>query len=278
MKNKEKKKMPRGKKLAVWGIVIAFIVVFCWLNNKLLTVSEYTFTDSRIKNGFTIVQISDLHNATFGRGNSRLLAKIKELSPDIIAITGDLVDESHTNMETGVEFCRNAAEICPVYYVTGNHEHFLEKEDEEKLYSEIKNSGVVILDDEIADISVNGDRVQICGLDDESLYKDTLFKVAEDFDRSVPVILLAHEPQYFEDYCKAAPDLVLTGHAHGGQVRLPFIGGVIAPDQGFFPKYTEGEFVSGNTHMIISRGLGNSIIPVRVFDPPEIVCVKVQGN
>ncbi len=265
------------KKLIIWGVVLVVLTVFCVVNNKWLTVTEYGFSDSRIKSGFTIVQISDLHNASFGSDNRRLLAKIEELSPDMIAIIGDIVDGSHTDIDCALSFCENAAKLCPTYYVTGNHEHWLDAPDEERLYSGIRAAGVTILDDETLDISVNGDRVQLCGLDDESLYNDTLFKLAEGFDRSVPVILLAHEPQYFDDYVKAAPDLVLTGHAHGGQVRLPFMGGLVAPDQGFLPEYTEGEFTDGDTHMIISRGLGNSVIPVRVFDLPEIVCVRVTG-
>ena len=282
MKRKEKtekrSELSGKKKLAVRLCVIVICGVFCFINNNLLTVTEYSFTDSRIKNDFTIVQISDLHNARFGKDNRRLIEKIRQLSPDIIAVTGDIVDSGHTNIDTAVSFCQNAAEICPVYYITGNHEHWLSDEDEEKLYSGIRDSGAVILNDEITDISVNGNMTELCGLDDESLYNDTIFKLEKDFDRSMPIILLAHEPQYFSDYCKAAPDLVLTGHAHGGQVRLPFIGGLIAPDQGFFPKYYEGEFISGSTHMIISRGLGNSVIPVRVFDPPEIVCVRCSGK
>ncbi len=275
--NPAKPKRFTRKKLIIWLCVLIFAAVFCIVNNKWLTVTEYTFADSRIKNGFNIVQISDLHNARFGRGNSRLLDKIEQQSPDIIVITGDIVDGTHTNIGTAVDFCKQAAALCPTYYVTGNHEHWLEAADEETLYSGIAAAGVTILDDKTLDITVNGDHVQLCGLDDESLYNDTLFKLAEDFDRAVPIILLAHEPQYFDDYAKAAPDLVLTGHAHGGQVRLPFVGGLVAPDQGFFPEYTEGEFTAGNMHMIISRGLGNSVIPVRVFDPPEIVCVRVSG-
>lgn len=268
----------KRKRLVIWGIVIVVLLIFSILNNKILTVSEYTFSDSRIKEGFTIVQISDLHNARFGLHNSRLIKRIKELSPDMIVITGDLVDGSHTNIGVGVEFCGKAAEICPTYYVTGNHEHWLDDDEKTELFDGIKNSGTIILDDETVNIDICGNAVQLCGLDDDSLYTDMLRDLSADFDRSKPVILLAHEPQYFEDYCKYSPDLVLTGHAHGGQVRLPFVGGLVAPDQGFFPEYTEGEFVDGGTHMIISRGLGNSVIPVRVFDLPEIVCVHVKGE
>ena len=278
MKDIIKKHKSKRNKLVISSMIILFIIAFCVLNNKWLTITEFTFTDKRIKNDFTIVQISDLHNASFGRDNSRLLNEIRRLEPDIIAITGDIVDASHTNIDIAVEFCNNIAELCPSYYVTGNHETWLEPDDKNTLYSGIKDSGVTILDDESVYINVNGNRIQMCGLDDDSLYNDALFKLAESFDRDLPVILLSHEPQYFDDYVKAAPDLVLTGHAHGGQMRLPFVGGLVAPDQGFFPKYTEGEFTEKNTHMIISRGLGNSVIPVRVFDPPEIVCIHVTGK
>ncbi|SDA19167.1 hypothetical protein SAMN02910447_01395 [Ruminococcus sp. YE71] len=272
------KKTKLKKRLKVWGIVLAVLFVFSVLNNKWLTVSEYDFTDSRIENGFTIVQVSDLHNARFGRGNRRLIERIRSLSPDIIAITGDLVDGSFTNVSVGVDFCEQAAAICPTYYVTGNHEHWLSDDEKRQLFDGIRDSGTVILDDETVTVGINGDRVQLCGLDDDSLYTDTLRDLSAEFDRSMPVILLAHEPQYFSDYCTYSPDLVLTGHAHGGQVRLPFIGGLVAPDQGFFPKYTEGKFTDGETAMIVSRGLGNSVIPVRVFDPPEIVSVHVSGK
>lgn len=264
------------KKLLIWSAVIVFLTVFSLINNKILTVSEYTYTDPRIKNGFRIVHISDLHNARFGSDNKRLMTKIRELGPDMIALTGDLVDSSHTNIDVGIDFCKACSEICPTYYVTGNHEHWLEDADRERLFDGIRQSGTVILDDEYTEVTVCGDKIRLCGLDDDSLYTDKLSELSKGFDDTMPTVLLAHEPQYFEDYCRSSADLVLTGHAHGGQIRLPFVGGVIAPDQGLFPKYYEGEFVDGNTHMIISRGLGNSTLPVRVFDPPEIVCVDIK--
>ena len=270
-------KAPSKKKLIVWAAVLLCLAVFCVVNNKYLTVTEYGYTDTRIKNGFRIVHISDLHNAEFGSDNKRLIERIRSLDPDIIAVTGDLVDGSHTDIDVGIDFCKACAEICPTYYVTGNHEHWLDDGDRERLFEGIRQGGTAILDDECREIEINGDRVRLCGLDDESLYTDVPRDLLQGLGHDLPVILLAHEPQYFEDYCKYSPDLVLTGHAHGGQVRLPFIGGLVAPDQGFFPKYYEGEFTSGDTHMIISRGLGNSVIPVRVFDPPEIVCVNVSA-
>ena len=270
-------KKPGRKKVLVWCLVIAAVLLFCVVNNKWLVVTEYSWEDERVQEGFRIVVVSDLHNASFGRDNSRLIKRIREQEPDLIFITGDLVDANRTDLEVGLSFCRQASQLAPCYYVTGNHERWLEDSLEQELYRGIEDSGAVILSDEVREIAVRGNRVQLCGLDDGSLADgDRLMELSKGFDRSMPVILLAHEPQCFEDYCGAEPDLVFAGHAHGGQVRLPFVGGLVAPDQGLFPEYTAGEFVSGETTMIVSRGLGNSVIPVRVFDLPEIVVCDVR--
>lgn len=274
-----KKKLTK-KRLIVWSVLLVIAIVFCIVNNKWLVVTEYGYMTDKLPDGcaFTVVQISDLHNAGFGIKNSRLIGKIEALSPDLIVITGDIVDSNHTRIKTAADFCEKAADICPVYYVTGNHEHWLEEDEKAELYDGIRKSGAVILDDEAVDITINGGSFTLCGLDDESLYNDTLVSLSKELDGGRLNILLAHEPQYFDDYCASPADLVLTGHAHGGQVRLPFVGGLVAPDQGFFPEYTEGEHTENGTTMIISRGLGNSVIPLRVFDLPEIVCVRVSDK
>lgn len=274
-----KKKLTK-KRLILYIVLLVFAVIFCIVNNKWLTVTEHGYMTDKLPDGcaFTVVQISDLHNANFGIKNRRLVAKIEALSPDLIVITGDIVDSNRTRIKTATNFCEKAADICPVYYVTGNHEHWLDGDKKAELFDGIRKSGAVILDDEAVGITINGGSFTLCGLDDESLYNDTLVSMSEEFDGKQLNILLAHEPQYFDDYCASPADLVLTGHAHGGQVRLPFVGGLVAPDQGFFPEYTEGERSDNGTTMIISRGLGNSVIPLRVFDLPEIVCVRVSGK
>lgn len=274
-----KKKLTK-KKLIVWLVLLVIAAAFCLINNKWLTVTEYGYTTDKLPRGcgMTIVQISDLHNASFGAGNSRLVKKIEALSPDLIVITGDIVDSSHTRIKTAADLCEKAAGICPVYYVTGNHEHWLDDDEREELYGSIRQSGAVILEDAAVELTINGGSFTLCGLDDESLYNDTLKTLSDGLNGERLNILLAHEPQYFDDYCQSKADLVLTGHAHGGQVRLPFVGGLVAPDQGFFPEYTEGEHTQNGTTMIISRGLGNSVIPLRVFDLPEIVCIRVSGR
>lgn len=271
----------RKKRLIIVLIMVPVILGFCWLQNNWLVVSHYTYESAKLPlefEGYRIVQISDLHNATFGVDNGRLLKKMQELSPDMVVITGDVVDSNHTNVEVAVAFAKQVAAEYPTYYVTGNHENWLEESEWTELLSGLKDAGVICLSDEMVEISKGGSSLTLVGLNDESLSGSTLkLLVAKAEEEKDIQILLAHEPQYLENYSQAGVDLVLTGHAHGGQFRIPFVGGgLVAPDQGFFPKYTEGVHVMDETTMIISRGLGNSIIPVRLFNLPEIVCVELK--
>ena len=291
----------RKKRRIIVLIMVPVILFFCWLQNNWLVVSQYTYASEMLPKefeGYRIVQISDLHNVSFGSDNSRLLKKIQELSPDMVVVTGDVVDSNHTNLEVAITFAKQVASEYPTYYVTGNHENWLEDYERTELMNGLKNAGVICLADEAVKISREGSSITLVGLNDESLSGPTLKLVLtkmdeaigqrtpgmdgddrqERFDEEVTdfQILLAHEPQYLENYSEAGVDLVLTGHAHGGQFRFPIVGGgLVAPDQGFFPKYSEGMHEMGSTTMIISRGLGNSIIPVRLFNLPEIVCVEL---
>ncbi|MBE6869986.1 MAG: metallophosphoesterase [Ruminococcus albus] len=267
------------KKIIILSVVIVLLTIFCIFQNKYLTVDEYTFTSAKVSKSaddFRIVQVSDLHNAKFGKNNSRLISKIKDQSPDIIVITGDIVDSNHTNIDTATDFCKESAKIAPCYYITGNHEMWLDKSETDTLYSDMTFAGVTILDSTTITLE-NG--IYLTGLGDDHLYDGTLAKLSESVPDDALHIVLAHEPQYLEEeYTLSSPDLIITGHAHGGQVRLPFIGGIVAPDQGFFPKYTAGEYKSGDTTMYVSRGLGNSVIPLRLFNTPEINLLKIKAN
>lgn len=192
----------------------------------------------------------------------------------MIVITGDLVDSSHMDIEKALEFVEGAIELAPVYYVTGNHEHWLKEEDFHLLMEGLDRAGVVILDNEAQEIKVGNQHFVLLGLDDKSLYDDTLKKMK--VNNKELNLLLAHEPQCLSNYSESRVDLVFSGHAHGGQLIVPFIGAVIAPDQGFFPEYTEGIYVKNGTTMVVSRGLGNSVIPLRLFNYPDIVCVTLE--
>ena len=281
MKNKKiKKDNGLKKRLIISAVIIVFLTVFSFWQNNMLTVSEHIYTTDKIGSqldGYTIVHISDYHNKNFGKGQKRIIDKISSLEPDIIVITGDIADSNHTNIPMAIEFAEGAAKIADTYYVTGNHEHRFNADDFEKLMNGLKQAGVKRLVDESVDIEKNGESFVLTGFDDESLV---------DIERNCPKlaadklnVVLAHEPEYIADYSKHGNiDLVLSGHAHGGQFRLPFIGAVYAPDQGFDPEYTEGMHKLGDTSMIISRGIGNSAFPLRLFNYPEIIKITLKSE
>lgn len=271
------KKIPH-KKIIILMLIIIILIPFCLYQNKHLVITTYTYESEKFGadlDGYRIVQISDLHNAEFGKENKKLLETIRSCSPDIIAITGDLVDSNYTNVERAVAFVNEAVKIAPVYYVTGNHEYWLEPSENEQMMQGILAAGACDLDDEAVRIEKGDSSFMLIGLDDQHLSDETLKNLLQEQKNELSIVL-AHEPQYLQNYANAGADLVLTGHAHGGQIRLPFVGGIVAPDQGFLPEYTSGKYNRADTEMIVSRGLGNSIIPVRLFNYPEVVCVELR--
>ena len=268
------------KKTILLFMLITILLIFIWYQNNHIVIDVFDYKSSKLSsdtNKFNIVQISDLHNACFGKSNKKLVNDIEHLEPDIIVITGDIIDSNHTNINIAVDFVSRMARKYPVYYVTGNHEYWLNEEQREKLFADIRNTGAVILDNEKISINTDNDLIALIGLDDNNLNDATLRSIIKKCDKNQLTVVLAHEPQYIDKYCDAGADLVLTGHAHGGQIVLPFIGPLIAPDQSFFPKYTAGQYQRDSTTMFVSRGLGNSVIPVRLFNYPEIVCIEIQG-
>lgn len=209
---------------------------------------------------------------------------LSECEPNIIVITGDLVDAEHTDIDVALDFAKEAVQIADTYYVTGNHEASLSQYDE--LKAELENTGVVVLEDKAMQLEYNGDDITLIGLSDPSftLKGDMFGEVPAMVDTKLRgligdkdnyTILLSHRPELFEAYVNCGVDLVLSGHAHGGQFRLPFIGGLVAPNQGLFPKYDAGLYTKGDTNMIVCRGLGNSIIPIRFNNRPEIVLLEL---
>lgn len=271
------RKIPH-KKILILILIIIILIPFCLYQNKHLVITTYTYESEKLGaelDGYRIVQISDLHNAEFGKENKKLLETIRSCSPDIIVITGDLVDSNHTNVERAVAFVEEAVKIAPVYYVTGNHEYWLDPSENEQMMQGILAAGAYDLDDEAVRIEKGDSSFLLVGLDDQHLSDETLKNLLQEQKNELSIVL-AHEPQYLQNYANAEADLVLTGHAHGGQIRLPFVGGIVAPDQGFLPEYTSGQYNSADTEMIVSRGLGNSIIPVRLFNYPEVVCVELR--
>lgn len=268
----------RKKKIIIGVILLLLLGMLFYMENNMIEITDYDYVSADIPTafeGYRIVQISDLHNKSFGKNSEHLLSKVEACEPDIIVITGDLVDSNHTDIGCAVEFVQKALKVAPVYYITGNHEKWLDAEQFEGLMDGLKQSGVTVLDDAYVRLTKEGQSFAMIGLDDSHLRDETIFKIRELISDEW-VLLLTHDPQNLEHYAEADIDLVLSGHAHGGQIRLPFVGGMIAPDQGIFPTYTAGIHRLGKTRMIISRGLGNSIIPIRLGNRPEVVCVELH--
>lgn len=273
-------------------LVAAFItIVTCIIySNKHIDVTKYDISDNQIPkafDGYKIAQISDLHsvNNWFQADKKSLLRKLKKNDPDIIVMTGDMVDKDDKKKKTiTYEFIEECAKIAPVYYVTGNHETTLKKSLDAflELVNDIDN--VQVLRNKTVEIVKGDDRLVILGIDDPALLKynttirKTICGLKQGYENDY-VILLAHRPERIDDYVNNDVDLVFTGHAHGGQVRIPFVGGVFAPNQGLWPKYTSGVIDKDDIKMIISRGVGNStsmFAKIRFNNSPELVIATLH--
>lgn len=281
--------MKTKKKFIVLAAIVAILILLIiWIayGNTDLEIYKYNVKSEDIPSefdNFRIVQISDLHNAEFGENNEKLLSILKQADADIIAITGDMIDSRNTNVDTALSFAKEAVKIAPTYYVNGNHESRV-PEEYEKLKQGLIDSGVTILENSSADITIGDETITLIGINDPTfrmeLVDDTMEQnIAHQLSSVIPdndnyKVLLAHRPEYFDVYAGQI-DLVLSGHAHGGQFRIPFIGGLVAPGQGFFPEYYEGSHIKENTEMIVSRGIGNSIIPFRINNKPEIIVAEL---
>lgn len=275
------------KRLFIMLLILVFLIIFCIWENNSIVISQFTYTSDKIPNTFNdfkILQISDLHNKSFGNNQSYLMKKVREISPDIIVITGDLIDSRSFNLNIAMSFVEQAVGMAPVYYVPGNHEARSGSYDEIK--GRLKGAGVTVLDNEGLSCRRDGSSISIIGLKDPGFstsdYIDgvdtrSMEACLDNYkDSSQLKIVLSHRPELMYMYNNYNADIVFSGHAHGGQVRLPFIGGIVAPDQGFFPKYDGGEYEEGITTMYVSRGLGNSIFPIRLFNRPELVVVTLK--
>lgn len=282
-------KRAQWKRLIILSACLAAVLgVSVWIawGNTALELNTYTVLAEDLPeafDGYRIAHISDLHNTQIGDNNEKLLETIRKAEPDIIAITGDLIDSRNTNIEIALHFAEEAMKIAPCYYVTGNHEARIPEYDD--LKSGLTGLGIVVLEDERLEIQRLGEKIAVIGVNDPSFETNYLFgdaaavlrlKLQEYKNEDTYTVLLSHRPELLETYAQCGVDLVLSGHAHGGQVRIPFLGGLVAPNQGLFPKYDAGMFIKENTTMIVSRGIGNSIIPVRVNNRPEVILIELS--
>lgn len=278
------------KKKKVILIIITLIIIFSlffYYENNFLLVTNYKIVDNNIPqefNNYKIIQISDYHNNKNKLLNNKLIKTIKKESPNFIVITGDLIDASKTDINQAINLIKNI-NYEKVFYVTGNHE--ASTESYKKLKELLEENKVTILDNRIEIIKENSKEINLIGIDDPSFYNRELTNDSDitkkeiesvSYNKDNYSILLSHRPEQLERYAESKINLVLTGHAHGGQIRLPFIGGLVAPNQGLFPKYTNGIHKKDKTTMIISRGIGNSILPLRINNRPELVVITLKNN
>lgn len=269
-----------NKKNWFWNLLGAgAIFEFFYSQNNWIQTSYFQYENEKIPecfHGLKILHISDLHNKNFGKGQKNLLEKTKKIQPDFIVITGDFFDGRLSNFDPCLAYLSEAVKIAPVYFTSGNHEEKTKKYP--VLLKKIKEMGVHCLLNQSERIRIDGESIIFAGLRDVSKgrgYSDKLKKIVWPGKFH---LLLSHRPECFPIYVKNGIDLVLCGHAHGGQFRFPFIGGIFAPNQGIFPKYTSGQHRMGNTTMIVSRGLGKSIFPQRLFNRPELIVITLVSS
>lgn len=230
--------------------------------------------------GLRIVQLSDLHGHEYGSGSQDLLELVAGQEPDLIAVTGDLIDQD-SQLAMVPALARGLSAIAPTYYVTGNHEWA--STDVRQLKGVLKECGVTVLSNQYVTLERNGDRLVLAGVDDPNGYADQ--KTPEELYSEIRqgvgetcTILLAHRNDRFDQYAEAGYDLVISGHAHGGIIRLPFTDGLLGTNRRFFPTWTAGVYTLGDSTLFVSRGLGNNTVPIpgfRLFNRPDLAVLEL---
>lgn len=279
-------------------LFVAFLCVitgFSWFvtydNFQLDTEYIYIQTDKLSKefNGFRIAHVSDYHNRNNPSFDEKIFQSLEEAKPDIIVLTGDLVDKSHTDVDVALSFASRLLSVAPVYYVLGNHEANIWCSDNilmDDMLKTLQLMGVVLLRNSHTEIAISDDvSFNLFGLDEPYFYTDArgVESVTTDFCENFEInddeynVLLAHHPERLKVYAEYNFDLVFSGHAHAGQFRI-FNQGIFAPDQGLLPEYTSGLYEKGNTKLILSRGLGNSVFPFRIFNQSHLIVTEFKIN
>ena len=284
MKTKGKKHRGRGclTALIILALIAAAAAFLIKDSRDDLEISRYEVKSQKLPesfDGFKIVQLADLHGAEFGEDGMELVEKVKELEPDIIALTGDFVTDEG-DLAAVKKLAGRLTELCPVYFVSGNHE--FGSGLAVKVRNILERAGVKYLSNEYLTISRGEDGILLGGVEDPLAYADMLSpdELAQKMNDAAPdafKILLGHRNYWMTEYPELPVDLIFCGHAHGGLVRIPGVGGLIGTDRRLFPDFDAGQFNNGRYTLIVSRGLGNSVSIPRVFNRPEIVCVELSS-
>jgi uncharacterized protein len=285
--------------------IILLLVIWALIERKLLVTTKYTITSERLPKKFdktSFILLADLHNCTFGKNNERLIKRINLLNPEFIIVAGDMINKKEACFPSNAfTLLESLAKKYKIYYAYGNHEQrmelygnaFVEDKNSKELYDnwikfrkKLQERKVVFLDNASIDIMKNSSKLSITGVSIGPQYfkRGDIPKLEEEYlrsligkkDKQTYQILIAHNPMHFSEYAKWGADLTVSGHLHGGMVRLPGIGGVLSPQAKFFPKYHAGIYTKDNQQMIVSRGLGSHSIMPRLFNIPEIVSIELR--
>lgn len=284
MKTRGKKHRGRGclTALIILALIAAAAAFLIKDSREDLEISRYEVNSKKLPesfDGFKIVQLSDLHGAEFGEDGMELVEKVKELEPDIIALTGDFVTDEG-DLAAVKKLAGRLTELCPVYFVSGNHEFGSGLAI--KVRNILERAGVKYLSNEYLTINRGEDEILLGGVEDPLAYADMLSpdELAQKMNDAAPdafKILLGHRNYWMTEYPELPVDLIFCGHAHGGLIRIPGVGGLIGTDRRLFPDFDAGEYNNGRYTLIVSRGLGNSVSIPRIFNRPEIVCVELSS-
>ncbi len=275
-------------------LVIIFVVtVIGILKSRKICVVSYEIPSPKVEKSIHIVLLSDLHNREYGEKNCQLLETIRSVQPDVIVVAGDFMVakgcDSINELQVALDFTTKLVEICPVYYANGNHEHSLKRSNEQNgLYTQyvelLRKAQVVFLENDSILLEEYG--IRMTGLDlPRDYYRRILLRKMPNHtlntylghgNKELFQVLIAHNPEYFPEYSKWGADLTLSGHIHGGIMRLPYLGGVLSPSLHLFPKYDGGLFTQDGRFLVLSRGIGMHTIPIRIYNPPEIVSIRIK--
>lgn len=284
-KNKRKCASSRGAGFLPVGILLLVILMLIALDAR-LSVKKYVIDAEEIQEKVRIVFVSDLHSCRYGEGQKTLIDAVNDLDPDLVLLGGDIFDDVVPNDNTTL-FLSAVSDLYPCYYVTGNHEYWGGDERFSEQMSILKSLDITILSGEGRTVCVNGQYLNITGIDDPDAFRTAerqenialqLENASAASKNNCYTVLLAHRPEYFDRYLEYDFDLILSGHAHGGQWRIPLLlNGLYAPDQGLFPKYAGGKYTVSDTTMIVGRGLARESTRIpRIFNRPELVLIELN--
>ncbi|HPU01230.1 MAG: metallophosphoesterase [Firmicutes bacterium] len=286
------------KTFLVPALAILAVAGFLIYGNNAIKITRFRISVDKLPRGHAglrIVHISDLHGKEFGKQNRRLARAIAGLEPHLVFVSGDMINSYSDDGSAFINLLNELEGICPVYCSLGNHEQIARgtrADLYDRFIERLRKAGAVLLDNERAEIEIGGATLGLYGFTAELYHyssrsiseiwkgaelkeQDIVDKLGRPRDDEI-AILLAHNPKYFQEYARWGADLVFSGHIHGGVVRLPFLGGLLSPDVTFFPPYSAGLYRSGKTTMHVSRGLGNSVIPIRIFNRPDVSFIVLE--